>query len=1703
MGLKCKYLLKLYMDLVEITDFDSLPIIEKTVAYVINLDKRPERWQTIQERFKDSSIILERISAVEDSSNGHNGCGLSFLKIIAAAKAQGLENVLIFEDDNTPLDNFDKRWAITKEWLDTHTDKWEIFNGGGQVPDDLSRYPSWKLSATPLFKNNTLNVSVCKINNLVRTNFMYISNRAYNKILTWTWNNHRHIDCFMNDAANFNTVAIYPMLCTQEDAKFSNTTNSVRDLKTLDDYSNSAFMEALWKKSLHIVAENSFKTTIVTAIYKIPSKQPFEFYLEKFKLFISHMPHPIVVFTSKDTYNQIQSIIVESKKSNIIIYTLEVDEFMLTQIASREMLEAHVKYFCNSLIPNASSELLSIYFQKSFFVSSVIEKNPFSSSWFIWNDCGSIRNTQWLKYVDTSYNIDSLESTEHVYLQLGHSIDPSDYNTDINGLRGIKLPFKNIVCGAIMIGSSSAWKQFTSKLLNYTQKIIDIHSKNRELLDTNTPILYDEDLYHGVLMNYPNVAKGIFTDNIYKYMDYDGDYRNDPKWFGFYCIFSSICDYKYTIMDSSKFNIEYIKIIASMTTIPSRIAHIKPVLECILNQTVPVKHIEINIPEKCIRTGETYLIPEWLTTMPRVKIFRTPDYGPITKVAPTFLRSAGDTSTYIWSCDDDRLYPPNTLRSLTNGIDHFSNEARGAAPGITVCEDGFALLENYDSSPSYLQGYGTVLYAPNLIQDDFMLYLKFTQTSKDCRFQDEPVIFNYLAKYNILLKTTNPYNINFCSKKIITDHESVPEALCRVEGTHAARVVRILEFLQQEDLLYLQLKSKKIRLHILGIPHTVTNSQYSHCAFTGKVQRFAPMMRPLDYEVYHYGNAGSESGATKDICILSASELELLEIQSLKYLHPSFSDTDIKNILNDKRRIVGDLARWDTPLYKEFNRRLKIELKKYYRSNATDIVCNPYGRSYTEALNDLDIVKVECGIGYKDPCEAWRIYESYAWFHSSMALEGHNGTYKNYWYVIPQSFNILEWPLNLNPTPKKVGFLGRIGPGKGCHLIVDIARRFPDVEFIICGGGDPNPYLQLPNIKFKPQIHGTERATYLGSLVALIAPTQYVEPYGCISPEAQLCGTPVIAPDSGGFTETVIHMKTGLLCHTLADYCLGIQLALDGQFDRSYIRTRAVERYDMTVVAHKWDQAFKSILDMSNGAGGWYGEKCHIKCEKNITPSYKFNENQSTPLCEIMGRNSSDKGSININTSYHNYTTFYYSIFKELSNKKLRIFELGLGTNNVNILSNMGANGVPGASLYGWQEFFPNSEIFGADIDNHIQFNTDKIKTFYCDQTKPEIIQKMWTEPSLEDDFDIIIEDGLHEFYANVCFFENSIHKLKPNGYYIIEDINISIEQQFINKIKEWEAKYKDCTFTLLKIPSTVNYMDNILCVVKKLQISKKQDLTLTKYLEDANIEGNIEGNIGNSIEKMNNIKEILDTLDYEELDKSINYNNFEKKIYSQNGEDGITMKLLELVYNDPYNKYYVEFGAENGKECNSRILMENYGWKGLLMDGTYWNHLINLQKEFITKENIVELFKKYSVPKKINLLSVDIDYNDFYVLHSILKEYLCDIIICEYNSTHLAHEDKIIIYSATSGWDGTNYFGASLYSLQKLGELYNYSLVCCDSRGVNCFFIHNDIVKKKNIVIDPIEKIYRKAEYGPGPNGGHRQDMQYRKYISFNEAIN
>ena len=201
-----------------------------------------------------------------------------------------------------------------------------------------------------------------------------------------------------------------------------------------------------------------------------------------------------------------------------------------------------------------------------------------------------------------------------------------------------------------------------------------------------------------------------------------------------------------------------------------------------------------------------------------------------------------------------------------------------------------------------------------------------------------------------------------------------------------------------------------------------------------------------------------------------------------------------------------------------------------------------------------------------------------------------------------------------------------------------------------------------------------------------------------------------------------------------------------------------------------------------------------------------------TELCKIMEKNQSDKAPGL--SGHHNYTLEYSRIFKNIKDNASNIFELGLGTNNTDIPSNMGENGKPGASLYGWKEYFLNAHIYGADIDSRILFSDDRISTFYVDQTNSETIDILWTNEKLKNiQFDIMIDDGLHELDANINFLKHSIHKLKPFGIYIIEDIIFDKINDYIRELNYLKEK-NNFTYIIKILENKNNSFDNCLIFI-------------------------------------------------------------------------------------------------------------------------------------------------------------------------------------------------------------------------------------------------------------------------------------------------
>jgi hypothetical protein len=179
----------------------------------------------------------------------------------------------------------------------------------------------------------------------------------------------------------------------------------------------------------------------------------------------------------------------------------------------------------------------------------------------------------------------------------------------------------------------------------------------------------------------------------------------------------------------------------------------------------------------------------------------------------------------------------------------------------------------------------------------------------------------------------------------------------------------------------------------------------------------------------------------------------------------------------------------------------------------------------------------------------------------------------------------------------------------------------------------------------------------------------------------------------------------------------------------------------------------------------------------------------------------------------------------------------------------------------------------------------------------------------------------------------------------------------------------------------------------------------------------------------------------------------FEAQTYSQCGEDGVIRAIFDCI--GTTNRFFVEFGAKNGLDLsNTACLRLQRGWTGLLMDGDPKFESELVKREFVTAENVCDLFAKYEVPERPDLLSIDIDGNDYWLWKAI-DHYLPRLVIVEYNVFFGLDVSKTIAYNPEHVWDATHYHSASLAAFHKLAHEKDYALVYTDRYAPNAFFIH------------------------------------------------
>lgn len=224
------------------------------------------------------------------------------------------------------------------------------------------------------------------------------------------------------------------------------------------------------------------------------------------------------------------------------------------------------------------------------------------------------------------------------------------------------------------------------------------------------------------------------------------------------------------------------------------------------------------------------------------------------------------------------------------------------------------------------------------------------------------------------------------------------------------------------------------------------------------------------------------------------------------------------------------------------------------------------------------------------------------------------------------------------------------------------------------------------------------------------------------------------------------------------------------------------------------NQTFPFIVELIECTSG--APFCQPTSIENLASTDRA-RSAANSLERLFNKYGSDKATL------HNYHHAYGMILSD-PERISGLLEIGLGTNNIDVTSNMGSSGKPGASLRAFRDFLPNARVFGADVDRRILFEEDNIKTFFVDQTKPESFNALARE--IECKLDVIIDDGLHSPNANIASLAFACKNLNKGGWFVVEDIGADalpvwrvISRLLPSDYKSWIVAAKEGMLFLLR----------------------------------------------------------------------------------------------------------------------------------------------------------------------------------------------------------------------------------------------------------------------------------------------------------------
>ena len=223
----------------------------------------------------------------------------------------------------------------------------------------------------------------------------------------------------------------------------------------------------------------------------------------------------------------------------------------------------------------------------------------------------------------------------------------------------------------------------------------------------------------------------------------------------------------------------------------------------------------------------------------------------------------------------------------------------------------------------------------------------------------------------------------------------------------------------------------------------------------------------------------------------------------------------------------------------------------------------------------------------------------------------------------------------------------------------------------------------------------------------------------------------------------------------------------------------------------------------------------------------------------------------------------------------------------------------------------------------------------------------------------------------------------------------------------------------------------------------------------------------------------------------------YEWRISSQNGEDGIIAEIFRRI--GAGKRTLVEIGVDDGVQCNTALLVRRRGWRGWMIEGNpqraaalarnyrRYRKRVRTVEKMIDAENVVPLFEELGVPQELDLLSIDVDGNDYWVW-TALAAYRPRAIVIEFNIAYPPPALWVIEYDPSHRFDDTSYYGASLTSMCELGKQLGYAFIGTDCNVVNAFFLRDDVLGQSNFDRVRPEDVYHYPPtfpwhpYRPGP---------------------